>query len=152
MPVNPRGKPCGYGGKSAGSYQPGAAHTRYKGGYYTTAKGYLRQSQAPKKYQHRLVMESLCSEFCYYPPSPKSSIPSGFTVEHVDHNKQHNCYHNLLLLDVRIHRHISWASWLSTPQIGEVPGQELPSRGLDDYDPTISLMRYTKEELEEVPF
>lgn len=72
-------------------------------GYYVTEKGYLRYSAGPKrgKYVHRAVMEGVIG----------GPIPEGMTVEHLDHDRQHNCRQNLMLLDKAIHDYISWQSW-----------------------------------------
>lgn len=58
---------------------------------------------------HRKVMYEACLEMCYYPLN--GNLPEGFTVEHCDHNRQHNCIENLLMLDKRIHDFISFGSW-----------------------------------------
>ena len=58
-------------------------------------------------------MLEMCLEGCYYPlPLDRHgnpTLPEGFTVEHLDHHRQHNCYQNLMLLDKRIHDALSWA-------------------------------------------
>lgn len=107
------------------------------GGRHLNGKGYVRISGGPNrnKYEHRLVMAEMVREWCYYPVEEGKDLPEGFHVEHVDHNRTHNCGGNLLLLDVRIHDYISWCSWLDRPTRGEVAGQEEPVRGLDDWDP-----------------
>lgn len=82
---------------------------RFGPGVYINEKGYLRHSAGPLRgrYYHRVVMASLCAEFCYYPVQADGFIPDGFTVEHVDHIKTHNCPENLLLLEESIHNAIS---------------------------------------------
>ncbi len=78
-------------------------------GKYITEKGYVRHSAGILRgeYEHRVIMFRMTMEFSYYGPG----LPEGFTVEHIDHNKQHNCPGNLLLLESVIHNHISWCSW-----------------------------------------
>lgn len=79
-------------------------------GIHTHAKGYLRISRrGPWRnwLVHRKVMLEACQEFCYYPVD--GNLPPGMTVEHLDHNRQHNCRENLMLLDKRIHDAISIA-------------------------------------------
>jgi hypothetical protein len=56
-------------------------------------------------YEHRKVMFEACQEFCYY--SVDGDLPQGFTVDHLDHKRAHNCLGNLLMLDKRIHDSIS---------------------------------------------
>lgn len=106
-------------------------------GFTFNDKGYARITKGKwrGRYLHRHVMALAAAEFCYYPLNPKSGLPDGFHVDHVDHRRRHNCLENLLLLDARIHDHLSWASWLDRPERGEIPGQELPTRGPDDWDP-----------------
>ena len=81
----------------------------YKRGYYISCDGYLRISSGPyrNKYVHRKVIEDLLKCPISYMFAPGAPIPEGMTVEHVDHNKQHNCMGNLMLLDRRIHGKIS---------------------------------------------
>jgi hypothetical protein len=81
-------------------------------GAHYTAKGYLRFHVPPfrNRYVHRVQMAVLCREFCYYELMP-DGLPFGLTVEHLDHNRSHNCVDNLILLDTRIHSHISWDSF-----------------------------------------
>ncbi|MDE2097834.1 MAG: HNH endonuclease [Patescibacteria group bacterium] len=83
--------------------QVGSASPRFKTGRYLTAKGYFRISAGPDrgKYEHRAVVEKIIG----------GPIPAGMTVEHMDHQRAHNCWQNLMLLDKRIHDAISWASW-----------------------------------------
>ena len=68
-------------------------------------RGYIRifAGSARGRYQHRLVVAAACAEFCYYPLDPRSGLPSGFHVEHLDHCRTHNCLSNLLLLQAEIH-------------------------------------------------
>lgn len=120
-------------------------------GVFITDKGYVRVSRVGPtrgKYVHRIVMAEMCKEFCFY-PLLDDGIPSGMTVEHLDHKKVHNCGGNLLLLDITIHNHISWASWLNRDKMGPPPSKSyLP--GPDDQDETT--IRYTQEERSEVPW
>jgi hypothetical protein len=51
--------------------------------------------------EHVKVMLEACREMCYYPV--EDGLPPGFTVEHLNHNRAHNCMCNLMLLDKRIH-------------------------------------------------
>lgn len=83
-------------------------------GVHVSMKGYLRYSSAPHrhKYVHRVLMSEMCREFCFYELGD-DGLPYGFTVEHIDHNRQHNCTGNLLLLEKVIHDAISWHSWKS---------------------------------------
>lgn len=56
--------------------------------------------------EHRMVMYlAMKNGLSYYPVN--GNLPEGFTVEHLDHNRQHNCMCNLMLLDKRIHDHLS---------------------------------------------
>jgi hypothetical protein len=48
-------------------------------------------------------MAQMCSEFCYYQEPGKLTVPAGFVVHHMDHDKKHNCRSNLLLLQAVIH-------------------------------------------------
>lgn len=78
-------------------------------------KGYVRLYTQPHrgKYEHRVVMSERCREFCYYPLAD-DGLPVGFTVEHIDHNRTHNCGENLMLLQDIIHNHLSaWSRWYS---------------------------------------
>jgi hypothetical protein len=50
-------------------------------------------------------MLEACREMCYYPVT--YGLPPGLTVEHLDHDRVHNCMCNLMLLDKRIHDAIS---------------------------------------------
>jgi hypothetical protein len=59
--------------------------------------------------EHRAVLARLCRERCFY-PLEKDGLPKGFTVEHQDHDRVHNCYQNLILLSKVIHDHLSWCS------------------------------------------
>ena len=63
--------------------------------------------------EHRKVMMEACREGGYY--EVNGDLPAGLTVEHLDHNRQHNCLGNLILLDKRIHDVISiewrWKRW-----------------------------------------
>lgn len=81
-----------------------------------TAKGYVRLKSGPNRdrYEHSVVMGEMCKELCFYPIDwlgmPKWPGVK-FTVEHMDHNRTHNHRGNLMLLDKRIHDHLSWQSW-----------------------------------------
>ena len=81
-------------------------------GLTTTHHGYLRITAGPNrgKLHHRQILAELCIQFCYYPLMP-DGLPFGFTVDHLDHNRKHNCHQNLILLQAEIHRAISWDSW-----------------------------------------
>ncbi len=76
------------------------------------SSGYVRLKKGAHrdKLEHRVVMADACKEFCVYPLN-KDGLPDGFHVEHLDHNRRHNCLSNLILLDPKIHNHISWESW-----------------------------------------
>lgn len=108
--------------------------------------------QDRKKYQHRVVMADMCREFCFYPLDPRSGIPSGMTVEHQDHRRTHNCRANLILLDIHIHNHLSWCSWLNRDRLGLSPSDVILTD--DDFVAAEAGVgrRYTREELEEVPW
>ncbi len=78
-------------------------------GVHIHIKGYLRITRrGPWRnwLVHRKVMLEMCQEMCYY-PMEEGKLPEGFTVEHLDHNRRHNCPENLMLLDKRIHDWIS---------------------------------------------
>lgn len=79
---------------------------------HTTEKGYKRFHKGPNrgKYEHRVVMAELCGEWCWYPLNLSTGLPEGFTVDHLDHDRQHNCHQNLVLLQKEIHDHLSWCS------------------------------------------
>lgn len=98
-------------------------------------KGYVRITTGSLRgqYEHRAVMARLARVWCFY-PLEANGLPRGFHVEHLDHRRTHNCAGNLLLLDARIHDWLSWRSWLNRPH-DDVPGQEPPVRGPDDWDP-----------------
>ena len=78
-----------------------------------SSKGYIRIYHGPDRgqYEPRVVMRTLCAEFCYYTHTdlwdPTSGLPIGFHVEHIDHQKTHNCPENLLLLQDIIHNFCS---------------------------------------------
>jgi hypothetical protein len=80
-----------------------------KQGKYVNADGYVRYSVSPHrgKYEQRVILAALCAEFCYYQINSRTGLPDGLTVEHLDHNRTHNCHCNLMLLDERIHGYIS---------------------------------------------
>ena len=63
------------------------------------------------QFVHRTVMAELCAVSCVYPLEPKSGLPAGLTVEHLDHVKTHTCHGNLILPDKVIHDYISNAMW-----------------------------------------
>jgi hypothetical protein len=83
-------------------------------GVTLTGNGYLRHTAGPNraKFVHRTVMATLCRESCFYDLAP-DGLPVGFTVDHVDHRKTHNCPDNLLLLQREIHDFISRACWVN---------------------------------------
>lgn len=62
------------------------------------------------RYEHRVVIEKLLANPIALPYvfPERGVIPAGMTVEHVDHQRAHNCHGNLMLLDKRIHDKISW--------------------------------------------
>jgi hypothetical protein len=62
-------------------------------------------------------MAEASSEFCFYPLNPRSGLPDGFHVEHIDHCKTHNCISNLLLIQDSIH---NWTSWHSMRKLSRV--------------------------------
>ncbi len=69
------------------------------------AKGYLqftRRGVLRGVLVHRHVMAQLCRVFCFYPLA-EDGLPTGFDIHHIDWNKQHNCPHNLLLMDKALH-------------------------------------------------
>ena len=75
------------------------------------AKGYIQiKRRGPWRgwLEHRKVMLKMCEEMCYY-PREEGKLPEGFTVDHLDHTRDHNCPENLMLLDKRIHDYISSA-------------------------------------------
>jgi hypothetical protein len=79
--------------------------------------GYLQVTRrGPYRFwmEHRMVMMEACKEWCYYDVSD-GKLPERLTVEHLDHNRQHNCRGNLMLLDKVIHDAISleyrWRRW-----------------------------------------
>jgi len=110
----------------------GESNGKWKRGYYTNDKGYLRHSSGPhrSRYVHRQVLANLCAVWCYYPLDPATGLPFGFTVEHLDHRRAHNCIDNLILLDIRIHNYLSWSSWLNKDRVGVVYEPDL-SEGYD---------------------
>jgi hypothetical protein len=133
----------------------GSLHPRWRGGVTLNDKGYLRYSSGSLRgrYVHRVVMAKMVAEMSYYPANAQSGLPPGFTVEHLDHCKTHNCPSNLLLLQIEIHNALSWRSWLNKPQIGDVLGNETLVRGPDDYTPIFPSCRtYSDDEIAEVPF
>jgi hypothetical protein len=71
-------------------------------------KGYVRLYVKPHrgKYEHRVVMAEMCVEFCFY-ELQSDGLPAGFTVEHQDHVRTHNCRENLVLLQEIIHNYLS---------------------------------------------
>lgn len=91
----------------------GQEHPRWRGGVTLNGKGYRRIMAGPHrgKYEHRKVMEDLltvplCAGYVF-PGAGK--IPPNMTVEHIDHQRAHNCHSNLMLLDSRIHNAITAA-------------------------------------------
>lgn len=80
---------------------------KWRGGYYTSDKGYKRISArvGRNKYFHRDLIEKLLLDpigLIYY-GGTMGIIPPGMTIHHWDHRKEHNCYCNLQLLDKAIH-------------------------------------------------
>lgn len=73
-----------------------------------TSKGYLRHTAGPirGRYVHRETLAVLCRVWCYYPLAA-DGLPAGFTVEHLDHRRAHNCHTNLILLQKEIHDYLS---------------------------------------------
>ena len=71
-------------------------------------KGYIRlyTKEHRNKYEHRVVVSKMCAEWCFY-PLEADGLPAGFTVEHQDHNRTHNCGENLILLQEIIHNYLS---------------------------------------------
>lgn len=113
----------------------GQAHGRWRGGVTFNEKGYRRISHGAyrNRYEHRRVIEEmlehpLCASYVF--PEP-GQIPSGLTVEHIDHRRAHNCRSNLMLLDSRIHNAITaagcryirehYVEYLAAVQGSEVP-------------------------------
>jgi hypothetical protein len=81
----------------------------YGSGVCLTAKGYLqitRRGPDRNKLVHRAVMSTLCREWCVYPLNPKTGLPDGLEVHHVDFDKRHNCPENLMLLDPVLHKFV----------------------------------------------
>jgi hypothetical protein len=68
--------------------------------------------------EHRKVMLEMCREMCYY-PIEDGKLPAGFTVDHLDHRRQHNCPENLMLLDKRIHDALSLAHAQTVKELRE---------------------------------
>ena len=94
------------------------------------AKGYVQITRRGPWYgwlEHRKVMLEACRRGCYYDVS--AGLPEGFTVEHLDHNRRHNCLGNLLLLDKRIHDHLSYWTWLASGRNGNGHGNGGPRSG-----------------------
>ena len=88
----------------------GNRNGRWSGGVHTSDKGYRRISHGDHrdKYEHRYVMEQLLLApvgLMYYPCC--GDIPGWATVHHQDHNRQHNCPGNLILVDRAIHSALS---------------------------------------------
>jgi hypothetical protein len=81
-------------------------------------KGYVRLyiKEHRGKYEHRVVVAKMCAEQCFY-PLEADGLPAGFTVEHQDHNRTHNCPENLILLQEIIHNHLSAASRWAKPYL-----------------------------------
>ena len=96
-----------------GVHAGGPAHPRWRGGVCLNEKGYRRIMAGSHrgKYEHRRVMEEmlehpLCAPYVF---PERGVIPAGFTVEHLDHTRAHNCRENLMLLDERLHNAITQA-------------------------------------------
>ena len=114
----------------------GEKNSIWKGGMHVSDKGYLRYSSGElrHKYVHRNVVELLLVDpigLCF---RLGQGIPEGYTVDHMDHNKLHNCPGNLLMLQKCIHDVISrshqqyindhWEEyqiWLTQQADNEVP-------------------------------
>ena len=84
---------------NGGHFKPGPENPIWKGGRHVHVKGYLRYSAGERrnKYVHRCIIEDLLGH----------PISASQSVEHLDHNRQHNCISNLMLLEKAIHDHIS---------------------------------------------
>jgi hypothetical protein len=66
-------------------------------------------------------MAQAAREFCYYPLAA-DGLPVGFTVEHVDHHRTHNCLSNMLLLQTSIHNWCSRATRSYRTRAGRLDG------------------------------
>lgn len=82
-------------------------------GIVATWKGYRRITRrGPWRdwLEHRKVVYEAAREFCYYPIN--GDLPEGMTVDHLNHQRNDNRLENLILLDKRIHDHLSsWTRW-----------------------------------------
>lgn len=88
---------------------PGTKNSKWKRGYYKTPKGYLRYSSGVNrnKMVHRVVMEEMLNDPISY-ILPKT-IPTGWTVHHIDYKKDNPAKGNLMLLDKILHDAISFS-------------------------------------------
>jgi hypothetical protein len=68
-------------------------------------------------------MASACREFCFYPLA-SDGLPVGFTVEHIDHRRTHNCLSNMLLLATDLHNWCSRATRSYRTRAGRLDGLE----------------------------
>lgn len=88
----------------------GSNNGKWAGGVTVNEKGYRKITAGAhrNKYEHRRVMEVMLSDpvgLIFLPAV--SVIPAWATVHHIDHDRQHNCTHNLMLVDKCIHNAIS---------------------------------------------
>ncbi len=75
----------------------------YGKGICKTASGHLRYHSPAAlrgRYVHRVVVDRLIDETPY---SIRLLLPWPFEIHHMDYNKEHNCPHNLLLLEETFH-------------------------------------------------
>lgn len=88
---------------------PKGNKNRFRTGWTVNDKGYERYTSGPHrwKYAHRVVVEGLLKDPVSYMFRPGQSIPGNMTVDHIDHNKRHNCHGNLMMLELVIHGHVS---------------------------------------------
>jgi hypothetical protein len=96
-----------------------------------TEKGYVRLTRGEfrMKYEHRAVAIRLAREFFYYGPV-NGDLPPGWTVHHVDWNKQHNCPSNLILMAIDFHN--AAGNLHHRRQERDERGRWLPSWVMDD--------------------
>lgn len=103
-------------------FQPGSAHPKWTGEPHRMTNGYQRIKHG--KYRdwlaHRVVTMQLLEEkgaVCFWPldkkgfpyvPGENGEVLASFQVHHMDKNKRHNCWCNLLLLDERLHVDARW--------------------------------------------
>jgi len=98
----------------------GVRHPRWKYGQVLNEKGYVRLKSQPDRgmYEHRALMRELlrhrriCASYVFPAGSiGRDGLPVGFSVNHFDQNKTHNCFGNLQLLQNCIHSAISRSRW-----------------------------------------